>query len=1032
LNAGPATSEAVLLVVASEAAVRYAEEGGKRAMTRDALCACLLSKLAPEAAFASPLVLRLALSEILGELAKAEAWLGVLAARGGLAWDSFVSAALASLIEVRRMAWFGPLTTEDQVAQDSRARVLLASASALDAKLGRVGLLDPSAREEVVTRAVGSASTEAVVAALGARRILATGIASWWPADLALWRALDARLSLAGGQAKIELATFDRRLDAERAPDPLGRLIDAVAEALDDAPETRPIAAVLGDFTFSGELGAEATSRVEVRQADAKEAEARAILEAVEHAFSAGASPEEIAVVVPEASHLGPAVARLLGEARIPVHSAFETTRRRGGLIAAALEALTVAEQGLPRLGMAALLRSPYLDARALLALKDEALARATLDQLAHILEMTPTAAGKDPGDTLAKTVLSFEAGESRRHSVAELTKLAALLRRVAEPFLRMLEGVSLEEHVAHAQSLFRKLGLEARPSPRLRGYLAQDAAIQGIAQAELEAFARDARGAALLSATLDALTAGIRLLGIGGGSLRAFRIDLDRELSFRSEICEAGAAGAVRIGILRDLPVRPLALLVFADAHEASLDPIPGGMGLFDPRVRERLTERIEPTLRASGIAARAADRVRLACLADRAAHVIITYSTRDEEGGLAPPHSFVAWLEREKVKKTLWRSKVLVDRPLTPHEERLSRIASTPAEAQAINPMAVERARAETAREAAFGLPARSLEQTETRLAMSPEVQAIMSRETGGGATAMSVTALERFGACLFQGFAAQVLRARKRVPQGEIVDPREEGTLLHGALAAAFDATRELWAVRPRDAARIRVLARETATSLLDRGGAASLFRRAAKDEIVESVMKVVEWSLSDETWDFSRAESRFGIGTESWETVVLTDGPTTLRLRGSTDRVDVAHDSARLRVIDYKRGEEGARRLTQELGETSFQLAVYAQAASIALGVPAAPGVYLPTRRLARSFMWKDAASAWDKAHVREGEVPRFARRALDLVDRARHGDVEARPKSPETCRVCDFDGVCRKPRFVIVSALEDGQEESRDG
>jgi hypothetical protein len=133
-----------------------------------------------------------------------------------------------------------------------------------------------------------------------------------------------------------------------------------------------------------------------------------------------------------------------------------------------------------------------------------------------------------------------------------------------------------------------------------------------------------------------------------------------------------------------------------------------------------------------------------------------------------------------------------------------------------------------------------------------------------------------------------------------------------------------------------------------------------------------------------------------------------------------------------VIDYKRGEESARRLTNDLGESSFQLAIYARAASLALDLPSAAGSYLPTRRLSISYRARGYEAAWEKAHELEEGLPRYARRALDLVERVRHGDVEPRPVRPETCEVCDFDGVCRKPRFVIVASAPEGQDEVRDG
>jgi ATP-dependent helicase/nuclease subunit B len=1019
-----------LLVVEGEAEVRYAWERGKLAVTRDGLYARLLAALAPDVSLASPLVARLVLSDVLLELAATEAWLGALAGRGGRAWIDLGSAFLVSLTEARGCLWCGPLTREldPDLLEDPRARGLFAAGRALDKALGRMGLVDPGAMAEVVARALAHAPMDRIVSSLDARTVIATGIASWLPADLGLWRLLDARLSLVGGSAKIELATFDRPLDASRALDPLGRLIDAIAEALDDAPETRPITAVLGDFTF-GTLSDASRTRVEVRRADSSCAQARAILDAALDVLSKGASAEEIAVAIPQRSGSMASIARTLEEGGIAVHASIGEARMEGGLMACAREAMTVAEHGVPRLGLAALLRSPYLSVTA--GLGSETESRAALDRLSFILEATPSMAGERPQDAIASTVLAFEGAEPE-----ELAPMAVLARRVAEGLTRATQGATRREHLTNVRRLFQTLGLEARPGRGVRAHFAQDLPAQGVTRAELDAFARDARGAARLGATLDAYErAAAQLTRDSPSSFASFRLELQRELA-AEETGGGPSVGAIRISALRDLPARPLALLVFADANEGSLDPLPEGVGLFDASMQARLTEKVEPPLRASLVAARDADRVRLAIAADRARRVVVAYATRDEEGGLLPPHPFVAWLEREGVPQSVWRDRVRVERALTAREERLRRLSTRRAEASALAPLAAQRAAAETRRESAFGLPAPSGEAIAPPRAMSEGVQAVLREETGGGETAMSVTSLDRFGACLFRGFAAQVLRARKTRIVPDIVDARQEGTLLHGALAAAFGATRDLWACRPRDADRIRETAKGAASAFLASHRTAAALRRADLDEIGVRVSKVVDWSLADEEWDFFQAESRFGVeakrrASPEAGTVVLEDDRQALRVSGSIDRVDVARGRTRLRVIDYKRSEDSARRLTSELGEASFQLAIYAGAASLTLDIPAAPGMYLPTRYLSVSYRTRGSEAAWEKAHELEGGLPRYARRALDLMRRVRQGDVEARPARPETCEFCDFDGVCRKPRFVITASIEEGQDEVRD-
>ena len=294
------------------------------------------------------------------------------------------------------------------------------------------------------------------------------------------------------------------------------------------------------------------------------------------------------------------------------------------------------------------------------------------------------------------------------------------------------------------------------------------------------------------------------------------------------------------------------------------------------------------------------------------------------------------------------------------------------------------------------------------------------------------MSVTSLDRFGTCRFQGFAREVLRSQRRQLLSEVVGPREEGILLHGALAAAFDATREQWAARPRDANGIRAAADRAAAAFLRRETVTSRLLRAALDEVGDRVASVVEWSLRDEGWDFALAEAAFGKRADTWDAVVLADAQTMLRLAGSMDRVDVSHDGAALRIIDYKRSEDGARRLTDELGESSFQLAVYARAAARALGKPATSGMYLATRRLSPVYRTRGREAAWLRANALEEGLARFERRALDRMRSVREGDLAPRPASPGVCRFCDHDGACRKPRFVIEGTLADDEDGARGG
>jgi len=1005
-------SEAELLVVESLAEVRWSWESGRLAMTREELRACLRARLSPGVVVASAVAVRLALSDVMRRLAATEGWLGVVLARGGSAWVDLVDAMAATLAEARRMTWHGSLTRD--VWADPRMRTVAAAGRALERDLTQAGLLDPAAQDEQLAHALSRSPPEDVVHALGARRVLASGIASWLPAELALWRALDARLSLAGGAASIELVTFERPLDASRALDPLGRLVDAVAEALDAAPKTRPITPVLADFGGNDE----SSTSVELYRADGARAEASAIAETVHEALSAGTPPEQIAIVTPDTPDdavVEGAIVRALADLGIAAHAPREQGSRAGGLVTCALEALAVAGRGVPRLALATLLRSPYLDARRVSGLADEPRAIGAIRRLARVLERTRDVAGDGPSDAIARTVLaSHEADADARQT------LAALVRRIGETLERAASGSRRAEHARRARDLVAALGLRALVGPSAAAHFANDGAARGLTRAEVLAFVRDAQGTERLLAGLEAYEAAAIGLGLDAPtSFESFRLEFEHALREDQTGSDAPSLGAVLVTPLRELPSRPLALLVLAGVHGEALESGPKSVTLLDAAARARLTETIEPALRPSVFAADGADSVRLASAAHATRKVVVSYTTREEDGALRPPHALVASLERRGVRQTTWRDQRVAD------EAPLGLARAIPADV-------AKRAAIEARREGAFGLGARPSDPAAGIGAVSAAVQAILAEETGGAERPMSVTALDRFGACLFQGFSAQVLGARKAQVLDNLMDPREEGILLHGALAAAFEATRVLWGVRPRDAGAIRTQARRAAVAFLGRDHPLSRQMRASLDEVGERVASVIEWSLADEAWDFWGAEAGFGKRADHWDAVLLHDDRAALRLTGSIDRVDTSQDRFHLRVVDYKRSEDGARRLTEGLAEVGFQLAVYARAASEALGKPVTSGAYLPTRRLSPEYRTRGSEAAWTHAHEEDHGLPRFERRALDLAVSVRHGDVEPRPSSPDVCRWCDHDGACRKPRFVILGSLADDANEAHAG
>jgi ATP-dependent helicase/DNAse subunit B len=184
-------------------------------------------------------------------------------------------------------------------------------------------------------------------------------------------------------------------------------------------------------------------------------------------------------------------------------------------------------------------------------------------------------------------------------------------------------------------------------------------------------------------------------------------------------------------------------------------------------------------------------------------------------------------------------------------------------------------------------------------------------------------------------------------------------------------------------------------------------------------------VLEWSIADERWDFALAEQAFG-EEGAWESLVLSRAGVRVALRGRVDRVDVAHDSGEVRVIDYKTKERSAESHTAALGATRFQIALYGRVAGAAMARAGAEGLYLGLQRLRPGGAPKRHEERWAEVHELTDGVPGFERRVLDLVGELRRGEVAVRPYEAASCAHCDFDGVCRKPRFAPAAPLDESE------
>lgn len=1063
-----------LVVVPSERHVERLARQGIRAETRTSLRSRLALALLPDVAFADDRQARLALALALAtpprepavtapEPAPAPAPEPPPRARGrgkgkeGVAQlDLFAAAAAAGVTDDPLLAalrtgggasWVRTVDALDRALGDlrgrgadatlleavasrsrgvvaSRARVLALAMRALDGRLAeasfRDGRLAPWLLAGALASRARSGDVAEVLELLGANRVRSRWVLAWEPAELAWFRALDDALARARGDARIVLPAVDRPLEGARDRDAFEVLADDIARALDAAPEPELVPAVLGDVT-GGTAPPVDLSRVRLVSASDATSQARAVVACVRDAMMRGVPVEAIAVASPTRDErtLVP-LRRALEDAGIVVFDARGAPMSSSPAVAAALGALETAET-LDRTSVARLAGSGYVAAERLAPEgTDRREAMRALARAAQRLELSPTAEGTDAGARLARTVVSASG------SGLEAALVTALAARLAGAAPARSRG----ERVRSARSLWGALGIGLRAG---RGGLAaftRDEAPRGVSRAERLAIARDTRAWEALAGALDAYESAASTMGglDQEVSSEVFRLELRALLDESTALPAAGRAGALRIIRLADVPGDALDLLVVVDVNEGVL---PRDLA-EDALVSEALAEALEKAGRGAyrrrdDAVLRARQLAALAAGAAEAAQVVLVSAREDAQAAPLAPASVVDFLVRAGVS---------VDAPPLPERPRASASVR-------------RRAERERVREAFFLDPGRPRSDLVGALPPRADIEALVARETGAATRALAVTGLERFARCAFQGYAYVVLAAREVERRDELPDAREEGNLVHEALAAAFSATAPAWKERPRDAEEIRPRALAAADEVLTRATGHAPLRAVTRLRVRDAVRAVIDLALADEAWDFAHAEQTFGPARRSgsaagasaeaevapWPALVLDDGRTRATLRGGIDRVDVSHRGDAARVVDYKRSKSTVTASTASLGETALQIPLYACVVGRHTKLPTT-GVYLPTQPRDLADDAGGTSRAASRARERIAELVRrdadglaaVERRSLDLLARVRGGDFVPVPADEKECQFCAVSGACRKPRFAMTP-LDEGEEET---
>jgi ATP-dependent helicase/nuclease subunit B len=984
----------VLTVVADDA-LGGADTNDAGVITWSGLKERLRAAFTPNDVVASPVELRLALAAVAADVASADPWLAPMARRGGRAFRGVVDAmddALGALTG-RHDALSRVARGQGEAAE--RARLLERISLAHQRALAAAGRCDPRRLAERLTASVARADAADVARVLSALRVRTVGVVLLSIDDARLLRALDASLSRLGGGVSVDLPVFERPLDAERERDPLDTVIDALAAALDSAPQTTAIIPVMGELGPGGSPSPSGSAEIVVLRPLDVAGQGRAIGRRVHAALERGVPPADILVALASDDDTAAvAIVRGLEEHGIRAHDRRRRRRHRSHLVATVFRALDVAARGLSRTDVALLLRSSYLDASRLTPGLDESAARALLADAARALEETETAAAADPVARLHATVLAAHALPSGRRDDA-----ARLVVRVATPLARLAEAVTRPALVAALRQVIGEIGLSPGEPPTVDRPEAWD--IENRA-----AWAHDADGWKALMSTLDEYDTALARwsLVVATASVEDLRHELAWALG-RRDVASPPDASAVAIVRLADVASKGAKVLVIADAHADAWPEACPRSALIRPELDGAIQRALDPAFRPLGEVGPSMVLAATALAASTAHEVVVSYVAHGHDGDVRSPAPLVTWL----------RPRSGIPGEGTPLV-RTTHDAST-----------VRRATRERLREETFNLELGEDHPLTATLPLAAPYADALREETGGGARLVSASAIEDLASCVFRGFVTTVLRPRQGEVRRDAVDPRKTGQLLHRALEAAFLATKDLWTQRPRDAVAIRERAAAAASRVIGAAAVSSDPGGITADRLQRHVDAIIEWSLADEAWDFALAEQPFG-EPGGWPAVVLERNGQRVAVRGRIDRVDVASGRHDVRVVDYKTRERAASTDTALLGDEKFQVALYARAAEVALGRSPAMGLYLSGERLRPGDLPAKADLRWQSAHERLGNERRFEEAILDVVQTLRQGELSVRPRRLASCGTCAYDGVCRKPRFAPPAATDDDAED----
>lgn len=281
------------------------------------------------------------------------------------------------------------------------------------------------------------------------------------------------------------------------------------------------------------------------------------------------------------------------------------------------------------------------------------------------------------------------------------------------------------------------------------------------------------------------------------------------------------------------------------------------------------------------------------------------------------------------------------------------------------------------------------------------------------------LSPSALETYARCPFRYFLTSVLglATQDDPEQLSTIRPRDRGILLHAILLDFFSRLQrqQRLPIRIDEQQSLRQLMMEVADTHCAAFARTKVTGLRLLWELEQERMRMQLLSLLQ--WEIERADTFVPVGFEvpfgGEETNLessffpaqlvsfLGDEATPVFFRGRIDRIDIASDGQRARILDYKSGKPVRGRFA---GGTALQLPLYLFAA----------------QRLRPDLDWAAAEYVFLRPHRRKEETAAFTPETwsadvetiASLINSITHGIRSGCfPPTPDSCRPCPFPSIC---------------------